>query len=171
MKTRKKAILGLVALLILGLLIPQRFSMPVKGATKNDYNQESFWYYPWGKSGNHKGVDIFAKKGTDLSSSTSGFVLYAGNIDLGGNVVVILGPKWRMHYYAHLNEITTSIGWQKRGGKIGTVGDSGNARGIPAHLHYSILTPIPHFWRITKLKDWKKMFYLNPITYLNSTNE
>lgn len=64
--------------------------MPVKGATRADYNKQSFWYYPWGKSITHKGVDVFATKGTEIVASTNGVVLYAGNIDLGGNVVVIL---------------------------------------------------------------------------------
>ena len=142
--------------------------MPVNGAQKQDYNQESFWYYPWGRSGTHKGVDIFANRGTDLNSSVSGIVLYSGNIEMGGNIVVILGPKWRIHYFAHLNELTTSFGWTSRGEKIGTVGDSGNAKGKPPHLHYSIITPIPYFWNITsEPQGWKKMFYLNPITYLN----
>ena len=142
--------------------------MPVNGAQKQDYNQESFWYYPWGRSGTHKGVDIFANKGTDLNSSVSGIVLYSGNIEMGGNIVVILGPKWRIHYFAHLNESTTSFGWTNRGEKIGTVGDSGNAKGKPPHLHYSIVTPIPYFWNITsEPQGWKKMFFLNPITYLN----
>ncbi len=142
--------------------------MPVEGATNNDYNQESFWYYPWGKSGTHKGVDIFASKGTNLNSSVSGFVLYTGDIEIGGKVVVVLGPKWRIHYFAHLDEIATFMDWVNRNQKIGTVGDSGNAKGKPPHVHYSIITLFPYLWRIDlKPQAWKKMFYLNPITYLN----
>ena len=40
--------------------------IPVKGATINDWNSESFWHYPWGKSVVHHGIDIFAKKGTSV---------------------------------------------------------------------------------------------------------
>jgi len=47
-------------------LIPQNLKMPVKGATESDYNANSFWFYPWGKSVTHKGVDIFAKKELQL---------------------------------------------------------------------------------------------------------
>ncbi len=142
--------------------------MPVEGATKADYNKDTFWYYPWGKSVTHKGVDIFANEGTNLKSSTSGLVLFAGKIKVGGNVVLILGPKWRFHYYAHLKDIkTSSLTWISREKTIGTVGSSGNAKGKPAHLHYSILTPIPYVWRIDNDRQgWKKMFYLNPIDYL-----
>lgn len=141
--------------------------MPVKGATQSDYNKQSFWYYPWGKSITHKGVDIFATKGTEVVASTNGIVLYAENIDLGGNVVVILGPKWRLHYYAHLNELKTapfSVVSQKS--VIGTVGTTGNAIGKAPHLHYSIVTIFPYLWRIDNDRQgWKKMFFLNPILY------
>lgn len=167
MRKRTQLFIALAVLIILGLIIPQNFTMPVKGATAKDYNQKSFWYYPWGRSGTHKGVDIFAKKGTDLNASTSGVILYTGEIEMGGKVVVILGPKWRIHYYAHLDEITSGIGWIERNAKIGTVGDSGNAKGKQPHVHYAIVTLMPHFWRIdTEPQGWKKMFYLNPITYL-----
>ena len=143
--------------------------MPVTGATQADYNKDTFWYYPWGKSITHKGVDIFAKEGTILKSATSGLVVFTGEIKVGGYVVLILGPKWRFHYYAHLKEIKTrSWTWVNRKMTIGTVGSSGNAKGKPAHLHYSIGTPIPYIWRFdTDIQGWKKMFYLNPIDYFS----
>ncbi len=163
-----KLILLVIPIVVLVLLIPQHFSMPVEHARRNDYNQESFWYAPWGKSGTHKGVDIFAKKGTNLNSPVSGLVVYTGEISMGGKAIVILGPKWRLHYLAHLDRINASLGWTNRNAKIGTVGDSGNAKGKPVHLHYSIVTLIPYFWKIDdSMQGWKKMFYLNPIPYLN----
>lgn len=123
--------------------------MPVQGATRADYNPNSFWYYPWGKSVTHKGVDIFAKQGQPIVSSTPGIVLYTGNLKIGGNVVLILGPKWRLHYYAHLKDIKTRpLAIKKSGSIIGSVGNTGNAKGKPAHLHYSIITPIPYPWLI-----------------------
>ena len=154
-------------ILIIGLFIPQDMSMPVQGAGSSDYNQESFWHYPWGKSITHKGVDIFAREGTPIHSSTNGLVLFSGENSLGGKFVLIIGPKWRLHYYAHLNEITThNFAFVSKSKDIGTVGTSGNAAGKAPHLHYSILTPIPYVWRIDGDKQgWKKMFYLNPIEY------
>ncbi|ELR72399.1 Peptidase family M23/M37 [Fulvivirga imtechensis AK7] len=143
--------------------------MPVKGATSKDYNGQSFWYYPWGRSVTHKGVDIFASGGTPVHSSTPGLVIYAGSVKVGGNVVLVLGPKWRLHYYAHLEKINTStFSWLTSRDMIGTVGTSGNATGKPPHLHYSIVTPLPYVWRIDgDRQGWKKMFYLNPIEYLS----
>jgi len=169
MKKRYKFIIAVLLIIGIGLIVPQRFSMPVEGATKSDYNKDTFWYYPWGKSITHKGVDIFAQTGTPVLSSTAGLVLYSGNIKVGGNVVLILGPKWRFHYYAHLDELkSSSFTWVGRKEQIGTVGTSGNAKGKPPHLHYSIVTPIPYPWRIDTAKQgWKKMFYLNPLDYLS----
>jgi murein DD-endopeptidase MepM/ murein hydrolase activator NlpD len=167
-RTRKVLVI-IVIITIIGLLIPENFKMPVVGATSNSYNPESFWYYPWGKSGTHKGVDIFAKTGTPVISSTSGIVVYCGKIGMGGNVVAVLGPKWRIHYYAHLDTIKTSgFSFVSHNDTIGNVGTSGNAQGKPPHLHYTIATLIPYPWRIDKSpQGFKKMFYLNPIHRLN----
>lgn len=143
--------------------------MPVQNAGKESYDQKSFWFYPWGKSITHKGVDIFANKGTNIVSSTVGIVIYAGKIDLGGNVVYILGPKWRLHYYAHLEKINVKkFDIVDHKTEIGTVGNSGNAKGKSPHLHYAIKTLIPYIWKIDNdIQGWRKMIFLNPIEYLN----
>ncbi|WP_214611282.1 M23 family metallopeptidase [Zobellia barbeyronii] len=169
---RKRLSISIFLIIIIGFLIPQDLRMPVKGATKSDYNSKSFWFFPWGKSVTHKGVDIFAKKGTEINSSTSGVVLYSGEISMGGKFVLILGPKWRLHYYAHLNKLkTTSLSLANTNTTIGTVGTSGNAAGKSPHLHYSILTIIPYVWKIdTDRQGWKKMFYLNPIEFFKADN-
>ena len=121
-----------------------------------------------GKSVIHKGTDIFANEGTDLKSATYGIVLFVGEIKVGGNIILILGAKWRIHYYAHLEDIkTSSMSWVPRGKIIGSVESSGNAKGKPPHVHYSILTPIPYLWRFDDDRQgWKKIFYLNLIDYL-----
>jgi peptidoglycan LD-endopeptidase LytH len=158
-----------LVIVFIGLLIPQKISIPVEGASKNSYAQNSFWFYPWGKSVTHKGVDIFAKEGTNVTASTSGFVINTGQNELGGNIILVLGPKWRLHYYAHLKEINTStFSWVSKEEIIGKVGTTGNAKGKPAHLHYTIYSMLPYFWRIDQSpQGWKKMFFLNPIGYLN----
>lgn len=167
----KRILTGIVTVITIGFIIPQSLKMPVKGATKKSYAQDSFWFYPWGKSVTHKGVDIFAKKKTPIHSSTIGMVVYTGNIDLGGNIVYVLGPKWRLHYYAHLDEIKTkTFSLVDSSTEIGTVGTSGNAAGKSPHLHYAIETIFPYFWKIDKsIQGWKKMIYLNPIEYLNES--
>ena len=167
-KKLKRISYSILLIVIIGFFIPQDLKMPVQNASSADYNPNSYWYYPWGKSVTHKGVDIFASKGTPLYSSTKGIVLKKGSGGLGGNFVVVLGPKWRIHYYAHLDSFTTStFSFVDHTTQIGTVGNSGNAAGKPSHLHYSIISLIPYPWRIdTARQGWKKMFFLNPIEYL-----
>ena len=84
-----------------------------------------------------------------------------------GNVVILLGSKWRIHYYAHLKEIKLyPFLFVKSGTLVGSVGTTGNAKGKPPHLHYAIVTIVPYLWRIDLQKEgWKKIFYLNPIDY------
>lgn len=136
------------------------------GAGHSDYHPDSFWYYPWGRSITHKGVDVFAKEGTDVVAATGGIILYRGELPAGGNVVAILGPKWRVHYYAHLRDMAKTNVWVKRGTPLGTVGTTGNAIGKPPHLHYALATLIPYIWRADdSIQGWKKMFYLNPMDY------
>ena len=164
----KRITIGILSIILVGFLIPQNLKMPVVGADSNSYNHETFWYEGWGTSIVHKGVDVFAKKGTSVHSATWGIVLLATEYGKGGKFVVTLGPKWRIHYYAHLDEIKTKpFSLVTPDTEIGTVGNSGNATTTPAHLHYGIGTLIPYPWRIDDAPlGWQKMFYLNPIDYL-----
>ncbi len=168
MRILKIGVLVVITLGLIGFLIPQHLKMPVAGAGPSSYNPNSYWYYPWGKSVTHKGVDIFAKKGTPIHAATSGIVMFCGDLPLGGHALIILGPKWRMHYYAHLDTILTSrFSFVTPESIIAKVGDSGNAKGKPPHLHYVITTLVPYPWRIDDSPlGYKKVFYLNPIEFL-----
>ena len=160
--------LVILSIILIGLLIPQNLKMPVVGADNNSYNHETFWYEGWGTSIVHKGIDVFAKKGTSVHSATKGIVLVTTEYGKGGKFVLVLGPKWRLHYYAHLDEIKTKrFAFVDQDTEIGTVGNTGNAINTPAHLHYGIGTLVLYPWRIDKAPlGWQKMFYLNPIDYL-----
>ena len=163
-----RILLVFVAIIVIGLLIPQNLKMPVVGADDNSYNHETFWYKGWGSSIVHKGIDVFAKKGTSVHSATKGIVLITTEYGKGGKFVLVLGPKWRLHYYAHLDEIKTErFAFVTQDTEIGTVGNTGNAINTPAHLHYGIGTLVLYPWRIDRAPlGWQKMFYLNPIDYL-----
>jgi len=172
MKKRYKLLLFFSGFILLGFVFPEPKLIPVAGATSADWNKDSFWFEPWGVSGVHKGVDIFADKGVPVIAATNLLVLYKGNIRLGGNVVFGLGPKWRLHYFAHLEKIEPGLGvYAPAGNKIGTVGDSGNAKGKPPHLHFSIMSLLPRPWRIdSSTQGFRKAFYLNPISYIEMNN-
>ena len=66
MKVLKWISIGIATLLIIGLLIPEKIMIPVQGATSKDWNHNTFWYEPWGRSGVHKGIDIFGTKNTPV---------------------------------------------------------------------------------------------------------
>ena len=164
----KKAIISILLIFLVficaGLAMPEKLVIPVEGASSDDWNHNTFWYEPWGSSGVHKGVDIFGAKGKPVQSATLGYVIYTGELGKGGNVVAVLGPKWRVHYYAHMQEVTVEKGtWLSQKDKVGTLGDTGNAKGKQPHLHYSIVSLIPLPWKATsETQGWKKMFFLNP---------
>lgn len=169
MKTKYKVLIGVFLTVLVGFVIPERKTIPVQGATPSDWNANTFWYEPWGSSGVHKGIDIFANKGVPVIASTDMIILYRGRIKKGGNIIVGLGPKWRLHYFAHLEKIDESIGFYSPVSQvIGTVGDTGNALGKQAHLHFSILSLIPIPWLADgSTQGYKKAFYLNPIKYFD----
>jgi murein DD-endopeptidase MepM/ murein hydrolase activator NlpD len=168
LKNRYFFIVAMLIIIVAGFLIPEPVVIPVESANANDWNKDTFWYEPWGKSGVHKGIDIFAAKGAKVIATTPGMILYQGTLGIGGKVVVMLGPKWRLHYFAHLDEVNVHMGELVLSSyAIGKVGDSGNAKGKQPHLHYSIITLVPYFWNIdTSTQGWKKMFFLDPGRFL-----
>jgi peptidoglycan LD-endopeptidase LytH len=117
---------------------PRSLPVPVDGVAPGRLTDT------WGaaRSGgrSHEGIDIFAPRGTPVRSATHGFVTRKGLNRLGGRVVTVLGPGGQSHYYAHLESwaIVEPGDWVEAGDQLGTVGDSGNARGTPTHLHYGI---------------------------------
>ena len=164
MKIVKSVGLALLGLVLIGLAIPERIKIPVATASTKDWNAQSFWFEPWGTSGVHKGIDIFGKTGTPVLSTTDGIVLFTGEIAKGGKVVLVLGPRWRLHYFAHLDSIGTGpLSLVASGSKIGTLGASGNAQGKPPHLHYSIVRMLPAPWKMDgSTQGDKKAFVIDP---------
>jgi len=169
-RVAKRIGIAILASVFVGYLVPERLVIPVQGATSSDWNKDTFWYEPWGASGVHKGIDIFAPKGKHVLAATGGLVVFDGQIARGGNVLLVLGPKWRVHYYAHMESSLASLGDAVSGGEpIGLVGNSGNASGKQSHLHYVILSIVPYPWLLdTGTQGWKKMFYLDPNTRLRA---
>jgi murein DD-endopeptidase MepM/ murein hydrolase activator NlpD len=144
--------------LLVYINLDKRIIMPVKGAIKADYSQNSFGAPRIGHT--HKGVDIFAKKGTEVNSVTRGVVIYKGILKLGGKVVLILGPNYKLYYYAHLDSIMTNkLSLIEPGEQIGKVGNTGNAKFTPSHLHFSIRNFFPY----------KMGKYEDPVPILNKT--
>ncbi|HUG42038.1 MAG TPA: peptidoglycan DD-metalloendopeptidase family protein [Longimicrobiales bacterium] len=102
---------------------------------------QSFWGAPRdGGARQHHGVDIFAPRGTPVVAAADGFVSSIRSTAIGGNVVWLRDERaGQSLYYAHLDRQLVERGDRvQRGDTIGLVGNSGNARGTPPHLHFGI---------------------------------
>ena len=170
----KRAVaLGVALAVIAGASTVYRWSepkvMPVEGATARDWHPQTFWFEPWGASRVHKGMDIFAKQGTPVVAATNHWILSVRDTPRGGKNIWALGPKFRLHYYAHLDHITESLrGYVPAGSVLGGVGSTGNAAGKPPHLHYGIRQLIPDRSLIDDATlGEQKAYWLNPIEYLD----
>ncbi|RPD50563.1 M23 family metallopeptidase [Paracnuella aquatica] len=90
----------------------------------------------------HEGVDIFAKKGSPAVAALDGYVTAIQETPIGGKVVWLRphGKDYTL-YYAHLDKHLVQSGQTvSKGDTLGTVGNTGNARTTPAHLHFGIYT-------------------------------
>ena len=87
-------------------------------------------------SGNHKGVDIGAKYGTDIKAAMDGQVTVVSDEgDYGKHVKIVDGDVSTI--YAHCSKIVVSQGdFVKKGKKIAEVGSTGKSTG--PHLHFEI---------------------------------
>jgi peptidoglycan LD-endopeptidase LytH len=88
----------------------------------------------------HHGVDIFAPRDTPVLAASGGLVSSVSTTNLGGHVVWVWDAQRRQsHYYAHLSRQAVRPGEIVRPGDvIGYVGNTGNARTTPPHLHFGI---------------------------------
>lgn len=88
----------------------------------------------------HKGIDIFAPRGTPALAATDGVVRSIAPNELGGNVVWLRDERRpQTLYYAHLDRHHVHEGQRVRtGDTLGFVGNTGNARTTRPHLHFGI---------------------------------
>lgn len=88
----------------------------------------------------HHGVDIFASRGTPVLSASNGRVSRADLTNIGGKVVWVRDSgRSQSIYYAHLDSQVVRRGETvRRGDTLGFVGNTGNARTTPPHLHFSV---------------------------------
>ena len=102
---------------------------------------QSFWGAPRdGGRRRHEGVDIFARRGTPVVASVSGYVTRTGDTNLGGKIVWLRDERQNRNlYYAHLDSQAVEPGDRVQvGDTLGFVGNTGNARTTPPHLHFGI---------------------------------
>jgi len=93
----------------------------------------------------HRGVDIFAPRGTPVLAATDGWVTRVETTRVGGNVVWMQPLFGNMRvYYAHLTEQWVEPGdFVLAGQPVGSVGNTGNAVTTPPHLHFGVYVRRP----------------------------
>ena len=93
----------------------------------------------------HRGVDIFAARGTPVLAATDGWVTRVETTRVGGNVVWMQPLFGNMRvYYAHLHEQWVEPGeFVLAGQPLGAVGNTGNAITTPPHLHFGVYVRQP----------------------------
>ena len=104
----------------------------------------------------HHGVDIFAPRGTPVLAAARGVVRSISPNNLGGNVVWLSdSDRGQTLYYAHLDRHNVTAGQHVEiGDTLGFVGNTGNARTTPPHLHFGVyrrgegpVDPYPFIYR------------------------
>jgi murein DD-endopeptidase MepM/ murein hydrolase activator NlpD len=105
--------------------------------------------------GTHQGIDIMADRGTPLVAVDDGVIAKMSRTEtgLGGVYVWLKRADGVQYYYAHLHTIAQGLEVGSRisvGQVVGTVGNTGDARSAPPHLHFEIrnawtpINPYPH---------------------------
>lgn len=119
----------------------------------------------------HEGEDIMAVKGTPIVSPTEAVVIRTGVGPSEGNYVYTANPGGETFVYMHLDEIGEDVEngtVLEEGDLIGYVGNTGNASGGAAHLHFEIHNdsndPVDPFPRLTdEFSIEEKIKYLEEI--------
>lgn len=124
------------------LIMAAALTFPVLGRTTRAINS----YFGEARDGgkrDHEGIDIFAPSGTSVVAVAPGVITTVNTTSLGGNVVWQHDPVRNVtYYYAHLKSQDVKRGDRvKAGDLIGTVGNTGNARTTPPHLHFAVYRP------------------------------
>lgn len=113
------------------LRIPTPWVCPVSGARYfND------WGFPRSGQRTHTGNDLFARRGTPVRAPVGGTVSQVTG-SIGGKQFILVGDDGNKYTGSHMDAFDAS-GRVDAGTVIGTVGDTGNARGSDPHLHFEI---------------------------------
>jgi len=114
--------------------------MPVVGVQPFDLSNS--WHSSRdGGRRKHKGIDIFAPKGTAIVAVADGVVSFIGEQPKGGLCLWLTTESGTSFYYAHLDRWAPGLyeGQEVRSGDLlGYVGNTGNAKTTPPHLHFAV---------------------------------
>ncbi|HVT45486.1 MAG TPA: M23 family metallopeptidase [Thermoanaerobaculia bacterium] len=115
--------------------------IPVAGLTAGRL-EDNFGVSRDGGRRTHRGIDIFAARGTAVVAVADGYVSYIGEQPKAGRCLWLIGDNGYSFFYAHLDRWLPGLyeGMPVRRGEIlGYVGNTGNAKKTPPHLHFAVL--------------------------------
>ena len=102
----------------------------------------------------HMGIDLGGPRGTPIKSAHQGWVVFTGQQQGYGKMVLIEFDEQWSSLYAHLDSIFVKEGDRvHRGEVVGGMGDSGRTTGV--HLHFEL--------RKYEQPAWDPMDYLPPL--------
>lgn len=114
--------------------------LPVEGYLSADFSTSS-WLLGRGDPGAekwHPGIDIAARRGTDILAAGSGMVVFAGWTSRYGNIVILNHGDNVFSYYAHNSKLLVEDkAYVRKGEPIAQLGSSGYTSKGP-HLHFEI---------------------------------
>ena len=164
MRWCKRAAIAFAVVVVVGVLVTHRtawalvrysgspgaLELPVHGVKRAALR--SSWGEPRSGHRKHQGIDIFARRGTPVVAATEGMVVRIGTTDrLGGNTVWVAGKPSTLYYYAHLDGFRPGLRVGEHvvaGDVLGRVGNTGNARTTPPHLHFGVYPAAGAFWPV-----------------------
>ncbi len=132
------------------LRLAPTLAFPVKPGTERDIGSK-FGAARDAGARSHHGIDIFAKRGTPVVAAAAGVVNRVNETNIGGKVVWLRDVFGNSLYYAHLDSQAVSSGMRVNvGDTLGFVGNTGNARTTPPHLHFGVYRrgegPVDPYW-------------------------
>ena len=112
------------------------FIQPVEARVSTEFG---LFRYTNGSSSarRHTGIDLAAPAGTPVPASNAGRVIFAGEVIMTGNTVIIEHGGGLKTMYLHMSELDCEEGQMvEQGDIIGLVGSTGYSTG--AHLHFEV---------------------------------
>jgi peptidoglycan LD-endopeptidase LytH len=85
----------------------------------------------------HQGTDMLSPRGTPVVAPVSGSI-HRNDSSNGGVSFYLMGVDGIEYFGAHLDSYVGGSGQVSQGQIVGYVGNTGNARGGPTHLHFEI---------------------------------
>ncbi len=137
---------------------------------------------PGGTRRKHAGVDLYKDRGSSIKAVLDGIIVRTSKNHIYGELVIIdhtpiqlLSRKpsekqYTYTLYAHLESTTVAYDQRvKRGKKIATVGNSGNAKSMHPHLHFEVIrSKGPLEWNKTANTGIEAGLHrVDPLPYLN----